>query len=95
MGEGRIWREGAGEVGRRRDLDGDPTAEEEAAARERRRRREKGKGGLRVAGVGGRGASYIRGAGLGGPAAVMGWRPSLLRREPNKWLSAKIFLKFS
>jgi hypothetical protein len=25
----------------------------------------------------------------------MGWRPSLLRREPNKWLSAKIFLKFS
>jgi hypothetical protein len=45
MGEGRIWREGAGEVGRRRGLDGDPTAEEEAATRERRRRREKGKGG--------------------------------------------------
>jgi hypothetical protein len=44
MGEGRIWREGAGEVGRRRGLDGDP-AEEEAAARERRRRRERGKGG--------------------------------------------------
>jgi hypothetical protein len=67
----------------------DPPEEEEAATRVGNGR-EGGGLGLRGAGE----AGFIRGGGLGGPAAVLDRHPSLLRREPNKRLSAKIFCKF-